>query len=183
MKGKLIFRVPRLVQWSRLLWCRGRKKLWVQKRLGGESSFDQLSRDRSSPHALVFSIKSGYGGHSETSINMEQSSNTKEFSHLFKFGGTWVFLALTVLYSSTKTPAFPKVVCCQHFTTHMVLTRTCFAPLPPLRSGVFPAKRYLWPRKLGIIILNSRGLPFPFCILQGASDSVFPWLRPVCMLR
>ena len=32
MKGKLIFRVPHLVQWSRLLWCRGRKKLWVQKK-------------------------------------------------------------------------------------------------------------------------------------------------------
>ena len=59
----------------------------AEKRIGGESSFDQLSRDRSSPHALV-SIKSGSGCHSETSINMEQSSNTKEFSHLFKFGGT-----------------------------------------------------------------------------------------------
>ena len=172
------------VQWSRLLWCRGRKKLWVQKK--GSEGKARLTSCRETDRVRMhwFQLKA-VEAVIQKPQSMGQSSHTKELLYLFKCGGTWVFLALTVLYSSTKTTAFSKVVCCQHFATHMVLTPTCFAPPPPLRTGVFPAKRYLWPRKLGIIILNSRGLPFPFCIYCCTAGSIrisipIDWDQCVC---
>ena len=132
MKGKLIFRVLHLVQWSRLLWCRGRKKLWVQKK--GSEGKARLTSCRETDRVRMhwFQLKAVEAViHKPQS--MGQSSHTKELLYLFKCGGTWVFLALTVLYSSTKTPAFPKVVCCQHFTTWFLLQHV----LPPcLHYGV-----------------------------------------------
>ena len=188
MKGKLIFRVPHLFQWSRLLWCRGRKKLWVQKK--GSEGKARLTSCRESDRIRMHWFKLKVV---EAVIQKPQSMHGRKFKYqrAFVFVQMWWRVNVSCFNSFVFINEDHRFLQSRMLSTfhHMVLAPTCFAPLPPLRTGVFPAKRYLWPRKLGIIILNSRGLPFPFCIWCCPAGSIrisIPrdWdLCLMCMLR
>ena len=121
------------VQWSGLLWCRGRKNSECRKKdWRGKLVWPVVARAIESA-CTGFNYKLLKLSFRNLNQCMGESSNTKELSYLFESGGAWVFLALTVLYSSTKTTAFSKVVCCQHFATWFLLQHV----LPPcLHYGV-----------------------------------------------